>query len=116
MTTSQGDMERLRAQVERLERKVLFLKRSGVLVIGVVLVAFIFGQAAPPPQTSQTGTRVVEAEKFVLKDSKGRVRGEWEVEDFARNDWNRVILRLRSAEGKVAAVLQNPSWGEPVAL
>lgn len=109
MTTSRSDLETFSAQIGRLERQVLFLKRSGVLVVGAMLVAFIFGQAAPV--SSQTaGIRVVEAEKFILKDSKGRVRGEWEVEDFPQLARDRVSLRLRSSEGKIAASLQNPSW------
>lgn len=110
MTTSQNDLEQLTNQVARLQRQVALLKRSGMMIIGVVLAVFVFGQAAPV-LSQPAGNRVVEAEKFVLKDSKGRVRGEWEVEDFPAIEGNRVILRLRNSEGKVAAVLQNPSWG-----
>jgi len=97
-------------QVEILQRQIIRLKRCGMLVIGSLVVALVLAQTAPP-RASQGGSRVVEAEKFVLKDVKGRVRGEWEVEDFPIVEGSSVRLKLRNAEGKVAAVLQNPSWG-----
>jgi hypothetical protein len=57
-------------RIESLEREVRRWRRGAVLLtlaaVGLATMAH-----------ASTGTRVVEAQRFVLKDSQGRVRAEW---------------------------------------
>jgi len=109
MFTGHDGIEKLAAQVEALQRQIVWLKRCGVVATGGLMLAFITGQTTPAP-SQPSATRVVEGEAFVLKDSKGRIRGEWHVDDYPAYEWDRVTFRLRDSEGRIAAVLQNSTW------
>ena len=66
-----SDSQELHAILERigkLEAQNRRLRRAGVAILVLVSAVIFMGQAAPSP-------RVVEAQKFVLKDSDGKVRG-----------------------------------------
>ena len=55
-------------RLSRLEKQNRRLKWMGVTALAAVSAIFFTGQAAPTPRT-------VEAQKFVLKDAQGNVRG-----------------------------------------
>lgn len=57
-------------RLDRLERENRWLKRIGAVVLAGLTAVILTGQA-----TLRKVPRVVEAEKFVLKDAKGDVRG-----------------------------------------
>ena len=60
-------INKLVLRLDRLERENRRLKRIGALVVVVISGVFMMGQALPK-------NRIVEAEKFVLKDTGGKVR------------------------------------------
>lgn len=60
-------MDDLVERLDRLERENHWLKRIGALAVVVISGVFMMGQALPK-------NRIVEAEKFVLKDTGGKVR------------------------------------------
>lgn len=66
MTNSQ--INTLIQRLDRLEQKNRFWKRVALLFLVIMVPAILMGQALP-------NRRVVEAEKFILKDTDGRVRG-----------------------------------------
>jgi len=55
-------------RLSRLEKRSRRLKWMGVTALATVSAIFLTGQAAPTPRT-------VEAQKFVLRDAQGNVRG-----------------------------------------
>jgi hypothetical protein len=74
-------------RVERLERQNRRMKQAGAAVLVVAAVLFLMGQAAP--------LRTVEANKFVLTDSDGRVRGV-----LSTNEQN-AMLQLFDVNGQL---------------
>lgn len=68
MTSDPSDLHSLVERVVKLEQQNRRLKWGGVAVLAVFSAVVLMGQAAPPP-------RIVEAQKFVLKDADGKVRG-----------------------------------------
>jgi hypothetical protein len=67
MELSSSDLQSLVARVERLERQNRLLKRIGLTLFLSGAAFVVMGQARP--------SRTVEAERFVLKDTGGRMRG-----------------------------------------
>src|SRR5262245_38819697 len=67
-------LDMLTERLERLERENGWWRRAATLALLVTGALALLGQASPR-------SRVVEAEKFVLKDSDGKVRAvlgrEW---------------------------------------
>ncbi|MGH9712661.1 MAG: hypothetical protein ACRD5M_05105 [Candidatus Acidiferrales bacterium] len=68
MTSDTSDFQRLAERVLMLEKQNRRLKWGGVSVLAALSMVVLMGQAVPPP-------RIVEAQKFVLKDKDGKVRG-----------------------------------------
>jgi len=62
-------METLARRLDRVERENWWLKRVGVVALVVTATVMLVAMATPPVLT-----KVVEAEKFVLKDIHGKVR------------------------------------------
>lgn len=60
-------LEGLAHRLDRMEREVRWWRRLGALSLVIVAVLVLMGQARPGP-------KIVEAEAFVLKDVKGKVR------------------------------------------
>lgn len=56
-------------RLERVEREHRGLKRGGVAIVAIAAAVSLMGQAVP-----STVTKVVEAEQFVLRDSRGKAR------------------------------------------
>jgi hypothetical protein len=62
------ELQAIQERVDELEVQNRRLRRGGVAILGVLSAVILMGQAAPT-------AHVVEAQKFVLKDSDGNVRG-----------------------------------------
>jgi hypothetical protein len=60
----------LEQRVEKLERQNRWLKRGGVAGAAFIAAVMLMGQGKEKP-------RVVEAERFVLKNDKGKTQGQW---------------------------------------
>ncbi len=63
-------MQTLERRLDRVERENRRLKQVGVVVLAVIAAVMLMGHGAP-----RKVAKVVEAEKFVLRDADGRVRG-----------------------------------------
>ena len=66
-----SDIPELHAILERvakLEAQNRRLRRGSVAILSLLSAIILMGQSAPPP-------RVVEAQRFILKDNEGNVRG-----------------------------------------
>lgn len=61
-----SEMNRLAARVQRLEQQNRFIKWTALGLLVLALVVSLSAQERP--------TRTIEAEKFVVRDSKGRAR------------------------------------------
>lgn len=68
MTSDTPELQTIVRRLGKLEVENRRLKRAGVTVLAALSAVVLMGQAAPSP-------RVVEAQRFVLKDADGKVRG-----------------------------------------
>ena len=94
----------LSERLDRLERENRRLKLAGILALAGISAVVLMGQA-------RTGGKVVEAEKFLLRDARAKVRAELRADGdepelvlLDRNENSRVRLRLE-ADGRPALVL-----------
>jgi len=97
-------METLEGRLDRVERENRRLKRAGVVALAVIAAVVLMGQA--------TGSKVVEAQKFVVKDADGTVRailGEGK-SHIVDSPVQRFGLHLYGSNGKDRASLAE--WGE----
>src|SRR5262249_25996330 len=70
MTTPSPDLATVVACLEKLERHNRWLKRLVLLLlVGAILLA-----SQAQPSLAQRKDRVVEAERFILRDDKGKAR------------------------------------------
>lgn len=121
---SEPTLDTLAQRLERAERENRSLRRVGVLMLVGVAALLI---AAQP-----TASRVVEAEKFVVRDAGGKIRAELGAPPdgrvaltlFDRDGGPRVELRvltdgrvgllLHDKDGKPRAALRVLAEGRPV--
>jgi hypothetical protein len=89
-----GRHESIVRRVERLEREVRRWRR-GAAALGLAAVAVVTIGAAVPRG------RVVEAQKFVLKDASGRVRAELGPTDTDKE----IALRFRDTVGLLRVIV-----------
>jgi hypothetical protein len=68
MKSDASDYPAIEERLNKLEAQNQRLKWGGVAVLAAVSAVVLMGQAAPVPQ-------VIEAQKFVVKDAGGNVRG-----------------------------------------
>jgi hypothetical protein len=68
MTFSSNETQTILTRLEKVEAQNRRLKVCGVALATVLSALVLMGQASAPP-------KVIEAERFVLKDSKGNIRG-----------------------------------------
>lgn len=68
MRSDTPGLQAILERIGKLEAQNRKLKRGGVAILVLFSAVILMGQAAPPP-------RVVEAQRFILKDSNGKVRG-----------------------------------------
>jgi len=62
-------METLERRLDRVERENRWLKRAGVVALGMIAAVGLMGQA-----TESKVAKVIEAETFVVRDSSGNIR------------------------------------------
>ncbi len=68
MTPETPDLQAIVKRLDRLERQNRRMKQAGILLLVIVSAVLLIDLAAPK-------SRIVEAEKFVLRDSAGKPRG-----------------------------------------
>jgi hypothetical protein len=68
VTNDTPDSEAIAARLGKLEEQNRRLKWGGITLLATISGLVLMGQAAPRPQ-------VIEAQKFVLKDADGNIRG-----------------------------------------
>ncbi len=88
-------METLARRLDRVERENRRLKQAGVVAVAVIVAVVLMGQA-----TGGKVVEVVEAQRFLLRDSKGINRGGLQVMDD-----DRPILHLADENGLTRAEL-----------
>jgi len=77
MQKENSNSKNINNRLEKLERQNRLFKRISVLFLIVACTMFLMGQKSDQPRT-------VEAERFILLDSKGKVRTELSVDDFGK--------------------------------
>lgn len=119
-------IETLAQQIGRLERENRRLKWIGASsLVGIVILAVMIGKLAvgksSMPSTALLNRRIVEAEKFVLKDTDGRVRAILGAElEIANVEGSPTVLpetsldsyglHLYGADGRHRAALIERKW------
>lgn len=83
------DMQAITSRMDRLEKQNRWLKRVMCVIVAGLGVTLLMAQAAPK-------ARVIEAERFVLKDGNGKTRGQWYVRDNGKT-----VFCQYSKRGKV---------------
>ncbi len=73
------EIETLARRLDRVERENGRLKLAGALVLIGMAAAMLMGQATP-----RKVAKVIEAEKFVLRDAGGTVRARLEILSFGK--------------------------------
>jgi len=103
MTSQTPDTQAVLERLQKLERQNRRVKRMGLLALTAVGAVLVVGQAAPK-------TRTIEAEKFVLVDSAGKIRAELSMM------LDRPSLVMLDEEGKARADLSVEPDGPRLAL
>ena len=95
-------LDRLTTRLERLERASRRSKRTTLIVLVGIAAAAVLGQAAPhrPP-------RSLEAEEFVLRDSRGQVRASL----GTTQNSGATVLQIHAENGKPRARITVSSDG-----
>jgi hypothetical protein len=86
MTDQTAQLKTIAERLEELEKQNRRMKRAGLFALAAASALLLMGQTAPQ-------FRTVEAERFVLRDSKGKVRGALGMRE------NGPRLELYDAEG-----------------
>lgn len=68
MTSDTQELHAIQERIRKLEVQNQRLRRGFIAIMALLSFVILLGQAAPSP-------RVLEAQKFVLKDNEGNVRG-----------------------------------------
>jgi hypothetical protein len=68
MASDPPDSNAVLERISKLEKQNQRLKKFNIAMVIFLSAVLLMGQAAPPP-------KVLEAQRFVLKDSEGNVRG-----------------------------------------
>lgn len=96
MKENQVDVRQLAGRIAKLERQNRFFKWGGLLAVVVLALVLGAGLRAQEMQTpSPYRGNTIEAQRFLLKNSSGRILGEW----AATPDGG--ALALYSPDGKV---------------
>jgi hypothetical protein len=95
-------------RLDRLERENRRWRRLALASWLVIAAVGLLGQSAPPSTRPPSASRVIEGERFVLRDAGGRVGATlaWEPSDTPR-------LALHDPAGKPRAVLNVAVGGSP---
>ena len=76
---SDSTMDTLARRLDRVEGENGRLKRAGIVALAVIAAVVLMGQA-----TESKVAKVIEAEKFVLRDAGGTVRARLELLSFGK--------------------------------
>lgn len=68
------DVEAVERRLAALERQQRRMHRAGIVGLGILAAALLMGQTPPPAAPPPSTGRVVEAEKFVIRDARGQER------------------------------------------
>jgi hypothetical protein len=94
--STETEIEAIQKRLHKLERQNRWIKQAGMLLVLIVGAVVVMGQT--------TASKVVEAERFVLKDGTGKTRGTWDTEPYTKlllyDESERVTLGLVSYDGK----------------
>ncbi len=82
-------MEILARRLDRVERENRVLKRAGVVALAVIAAVVLMGQA-----TESKVEKVVEAERFVVRDSSGNLRAALDESGLSLFDKEKTRVRL----------------------
>ncbi len=74
MSNAASNIEALERRLTALERQQRRTKRAGIIGLGLAGAVLLMGQTSPPPAPAPSAGRVVEAEKFVIRDARGQER------------------------------------------
>jgi len=74
MSNAARDIEAVERRLAALERQQRRMRHAGIIGLGVAGAVLLMGQTPPPAGPSQSTGRVVEAEKFIIRDSRGQER------------------------------------------
>jgi hypothetical protein len=79
MNDQTQEVQAILKRIDALERQNYWIKRAGLLGVLLAIAAVTMGQARP---SRTMEARIVEAERFVLKDMSGRIRAEMVVNEI----------------------------------
>ena len=88
MTAQTPDLAAVVARLDKMERQNRRLKLAGLVLLVLAAAGLLMGQALPK--------RIIEAEKFLVKDRQGKVRAKLEV-----GEHDTPSLFLYDKEGKI---------------
>ncbi len=97
-------METLARRLDRVERENRWLKQAGVVALAVIVAVGLMGQV-----TQGKVAKVVEAEKFVLRDKSGKTRAFLGV-----GDEGTVVLDLNDQDENIVVNLGVTANGDAV--
>ena len=111
--------ENLESRIRRLEKQNRWMKRSGIAMVVLAVVALITGQAAPRPNTVPQS---IEARRFTLIDDDGTPRAVLGIEGskaslmfFDKESKSRVVLGVGD-QGQSGLTFWGPRSGEPAVI
>jgi hypothetical protein len=95
-------------RLDRLERENRRWRRLALASWLAIAAVGLLGQSAAPPARSAASSRVIEGERFVLRDAGGRIGATlgWEASDAPR-------LALHDPAGQPRAILSVGAGGAP---
>ena len=101
---SEHQLDPVTQRLDRLERENWYWKRATILLLIFISLTLLMGQGSVTP-------RMIEAERFVLKDINGKIRGVLGAADTYRSPSDHVFtsgdygLHLYDADGRYLAGL-----------
>jgi hypothetical protein len=104
MTTDPQELQTFRKRLGRVEKENRLMKRTGLVLLSLVALAVVMGQARP--------NRTVEATAFVLKDDSGIVRAKLFVDPLRQGP----SLSLYDSSGVARVTLAQGDKGSSAGL
>lgn len=99
------EIHEIRKRLASVESQYRRLRAACGVVMSVIVAGLLMGQSKVG-SAGDSIKSVVEAERFVLKDNKGKIRGEWAIQD------NSVKLRLFDESEQAASTWEVTPKGD----